>query len=347
MGLAIVLVSVAQVSVRAEMDVPQIFIGEQAHLTLSVSADAKQRVVFPRFENNLLTPHVEVIEESKVDTAWLNDGARMTLKRVYTLTAFEDSMFYLPELNVEVDGKPYKSKKLALKVVDFPVDTLNLQQFYGPKDVVNPEFDWSEWQGAFAASLLLIVAVVLLIVLLTKRRGRHWATKLVRLAAPVPPHQRAISEIERLKLDTKVAVRDTKRYYTELTDVLRQYIAERFAVNAMEMTTSEIIERLTQKKDVVRLGELRHIFETADLVKFAKHETLISENDINLLRAVDFITMTKEEELVQEPQVKRIAIEEQAQKRIKWTYRILVGCLSLLCLALLSFIVYEVYNLVI
>ena len=108
---------------------------------------------------------------------------------------------------------------------------------------------------------------------------------------------------------------DPKKYYTELTEVIRMYIRERFGFNAMEMTSAEIIERLLQE-DKESVKDLRTLFETADLVKFAKHAPLMNENDMNLVNAVDFINQTKVEE---DPNAKKepteIKVEEKRSKQ--------------------------------
>ena len=65
----------------------------------------------------------------------------------------------------------------------------------------------------------------------------------------------------------------------------------------MEMTSGEIIERLMATADQQRMDELRQLFMTADLVKFAKYSTLINENDANLVNAIDFINQTKLENM--------------------------------------------------
>ena len=81
-----------------------------------------------------------------------------------------------------------------------------------------------------------------------------------------------------------------------MTDALRQYIKERFGFNAMEMTSTEIIDKLLETNDKEALSDLRVLFQTADLVKFAKHNPLMNENDANLINAIDFINETKEKE---------------------------------------------------
>lgn len=73
------------------------------------------------------------------------------------------------------------------------------------------------------------------------------------------------------------------------------YIQERFNFNAMEMTSDQIIEHLQQVGDQKMIDELRELFQTADLVKFAKYSTLLNENDLNLVNAVNFIDQTKQE----------------------------------------------------
>ena len=101
-----------------------------------------------------------------------------------------------------------------------------------------------------------------------------------------------------------VSAEDSKAYYTRLTDTLRKYIEERYGFNAMEMTSSEIIEKLTATQDEKALSELRHLFLTADLVKFAKYSTLINENDMNLVNAIAFIDQTKLENVPVEETIK-------------------------------------------
>jgi CHASE3 domain sensor protein len=124
-----------------------------------------------------------------------------------------------------------------------------------------------------------------------------------------------MSAIDEIK-DNKLAIAENqKEYYTRLTDTLRIYIKERFGFSAMEMTTREIINRL-QAEDPMKVAELREVFETADLVKFAKYSTLINENDRNLVSAIDFINSTKTEEIVEEHKEEEQLTEEQKQTNV-------------------------------
>ena len=76
------------------------------------------------------------------------------------------------------------------------------------------------------------------------------------------------------------------------------------------------------------------LFQTADLVKFAKYNTLINENDANLVNAIEFINQTKveaDENAVPEPD--EVTIEQKRSRRTLISMRL---ALVLLTLAALS-----------
>ena len=99
---------------------------------------------------------------------------------------------------------------------------------------------------------------------------------------------------------------------------------ERFGFNAMEMTSAEIISRLRQEEDQTKINELTMLFETADLVKFAKYSVGVNENDHNLISAIDFINTTKQENAPTEERIEPTVTEQDKQtirnrKILKWT----------------------------
>ena len=169
----------------------------------------------------------------------------------------------------------------------------------------------------------------------------------IRIIKRLLPHQKAMKEIEAIKADKMVMSENQKEYYTKLTDTLRKYIEERYGFRAMEMTSSEIIDRLTETQDSQALDELRLLFNTADLVKFAKYSTLINENDMNLVNAIEFINKTKVEnqveEIVEKPQMTQ---EEVRSVKTRRTLKIIIVTLAVASAAILIFEIYSLYNLV-
>ena len=122
----------AQVSVEAMIDSIQIFVGQQAHVTLTANAKEDAKIEFPQFKpTEYITPGVEVLGRQELEKKELDNGF-VARSMVYTLTSFDDTLYYLPPMTVKIDGKAYKSKSLALKVLTIEVDTTNVDQFFGP-----------------------------------------------------------------------------------------------------------------------------------------------------------------------------------------------------------------------
>ena len=108
------------------------------------------------------------------------------------------------------------------------------------------------------------------------------------------------------------------------------------------MTTTEIIARLRENKDQAMIQELRELFETADLVKFAKYSTLINENDLNLVNAINFIDQTKTQET--ETEEKIIPKLSKDDERVKESRKIIKILLWVIAVAVAFILVYVIYN---
>ena len=336
----------AQVVVEQTVDSIGIVIGEQAHLRLDVTLPEGARLQWPKLAaNQYVTPGVEVVEVADGETVKTGQG-QLKVSRVYTITSFDQRLYAIPALTVKVNGKPYQGATAALKVITVDVDTLHPNQFYPPKDVQDNPFLWSEWSPYLWLSLLTVVlALVTFYLFVRLRENKPIITKL-KIVRHVPAHQRALSAIEKIKADRMQQSEDQKTYYTQLTDTLRKYIQERFGFNAMEMTSSEIIERLQAVGDKKMLDELRELFATADLVKFAKYSTLINENDLNLVNAVHFIDETKQDDQERVEKIApKLSEDDQKAKQNRVTLKGLLWALGVAIVALVAYVTYQVWGL--
>lgn len=337
----------AQVSVEAKIDSLEMVIGQQTDVTVTVTAKEGDQVEFPNFKPlQQIIPGVEIVESGPMTTSGKSDGSCL-FQRNYTLTSFDGKLYYLPPFAVKVNGKEYKSKSLALKVLEIEVDTTNVDKFFGPKDVQDNPFSWQEWSVIFWLSLIMLSMISITYYLYLRLRDNKPIVAKIRIIKRLLPHQKAMKEIEAIKADKMVMSENQKEYYTKLTDTLRKYIEERYGFRAMEMTSSEIIDRLTETQDSQALDELRLLFNTADLVKFAKYSTLINENDMNLVNAIEFINKTKVEnqveEIVEKPQMTQ---EEVRSVKTRRTLKIIIVTLAVASAAILIFEIYSLYNLV-
>lgn len=342
--LAFASLSVSAQTVEQKIDSLQLLIGQQTTLHLTVSANQGQKIVMPSFKpTQQLIPGVEVVEQSQGDTAHLS-GNRVQVSRDYILTSFDENVYAIPALNVKVDGKNYHGNPLALKVLTVPVDTVHPNQFYPPKDVQDNPFLWSEWSGIFWLSILMLLLCGAIYYLLMRLKQNKPIILRFRIVKKVPAHEKALNEINVIKKQRSENHESQKEYYTQLTNTLREYIVNRFGFNAMEMTSAEIIDRLRSAGDDKMIDELKQLFRTADLVKFAKYETLINENDANLVNAINFIDQTKTDEV---PVEEKVAPQLTEQDKKSQNQRKLIKGLMWLCgLGIVAIIVYIIIAIV-
>lgn len=313
----------AQVTVDASIDSTQLFIGQQAKIKLQVSMNAGQNLLMPQFPDTIVAG-VEVVDVAKPDTQMLNGNKRLLISQEYTVTSFDSALYYLPPFEVSVDNKLYRSKNLlALKVYSVPVDTLHPDQFFGPKPIQEVSITWGDIDTLVYSLLIMLILAGVSVFFVIRYRDNKPIIKIIKIEPKLPPHQMAMKKIDEIKSDKAKLRNDPKAYYTELTDVIRTYIKDRFNFNALEMTSAEIIEHLMQVKDQQSIAELKSLFETADLVKFAKHAPLMNENDMNLVNAVDFINETKEEE---DPNAKKEPTEIRVEEKRSKQGRIILIC---------------------
>ena len=327
----------AQSFVTAKIEPIEMMIGEQATVTLTVQTADDAKVDWPTFQpRQMLVPGVEVLNTQRTSDHTM----------VITLTSFDGNLYHLPPFKVKINGKEQQSADLALKVVEIEVDTTQLNKFFPPKDVQDNPFLWSDWSLSFWLSVLLLVLIALCGYLYLRLRDNKPVISHIKIVKRLLPHQKAMKEIEQIKADRMVASENAKEYYTKLTDTLRKYIEERYGFSAMEMTSSEIIERLTAAGDQQSLDELRQLFTTADLVKFAKYSTMINENDANLVSAIDFINQTKlENQPVEEVQKPVLSEADQRSQKERRVLKMVIWGIVAVAVLLFCYIVYSVWQL--
>ena len=348
LAVALFAVSVAraQVTVTARLDSVQFYVGQQDGLELQVSMPAGRALQMPVLKKGMeIIPNVEIVEVGKLDTVLMNDGNQWQITQRYIITAWDSAFYYLPPLQVKVDTAVYESKALAFKVYTLDVDTLNAEVFFPPRDIQELPFSWEDWEQITYGMLVLLLLVALIFVMRILIKKGKPIFRIIRRKKKIPAHQVAISEIERIKAQRTWAQEDSKEYYTLLTDALRTYIQERYAFSAMEMTSSEIIERLTEDGDQKSLDELREIFRTADLVKFAKWSTQINENDANLVAALQYVNETKLEEDTNAQPEPEVVKETDKQRQMQvMAMRVIIALAAVGIAFILGTIAWRLYD---
>ena len=217
-------------------------------------------------------------------------------------TSFDSSLYLLPPLKV-IDGvDTVYSNQVALKVSTIPVNADKPEEFNDIKTVWKPPFVWADYYPIIYGILLALFLICVIAYIVKRIRAKKSLIPFKKEEPKLPPHEQAIKELDEIKQQKLWQQGRSKEYYTLITDTLRKYIEERFGINAMEMTSGEILDLIRKNSEAQSVYDnLRQILQLADFVKFAKMNPLPDENDLSMMNAYLFVNQTKVEEM-QEPE---------------------------------------------
>jgi hypothetical protein len=269
----------------------QIRIGEQTLLHLEIAGHKNNSLQLPLITDTLIQG-VEVLDISKMDTADLGND-RIQIKYDYLITSFDSALYMLPPFKVVSGADTFYSNELALKVSTLPVDTVS-GNFYDIKNIMKPELvlaDYVEIAYWILAGCILILLVVYIIFRKKKQKPLLPFKKEEKLV--LPPHVRAIRALDEIKLQKLWQQGKDKEYHSQTSDVVRNYIDERFQINAMEMTSGQTLQTIRGVSDVdFVFNNLKQMLLLSDLVKFAKYHPLPEENELSMMNAYLFVNST-------------------------------------------------------
>jgi hypothetical protein len=236
-----------------------------------------------------------VLEAGKPDTTGA-DNNRISIKQDLLITSFDSALYIIPPFQV-VDGQDtILSNTLVLKVITFP-DVDPSKGVTDIKPVMDADFVLSDYYAYIFGipGALLLFCIIMYIIQKWKKKEPVFTFKAPE--PKLPPHVEAISHLDRIKAAKLWQQGKNKEYYSDITDVLRKYILDRFGVFALEMTSDEILSEIYRLSDAHSVhSTLKQILELADLVKFAKYVPLPDDNEITLMNAYLFVNQTKVEQ---------------------------------------------------
>jgi hypothetical protein len=297
----------AQTVVNATIDSTHILIGQQTKIHLEIAADKSQMLQIPLISDTLMAG-VEVLEISKIDTTDIGNN-RMRMKYDYLITSFDSALYLLPPFKIIAGADTVYSPELALKVSTLPVDTES-GQFYDIKDVRKPPFVLMDYLPGILLILTIVALVALAVFIIYRLVNKKSLVPFKKEEPYVPPHIRAIRKLDAIKLEKLWQMGRVKEYHSEITEVLRIYIEERFSIGAMEMTSGEILSGIKTISDAdLGYDNLKQLLILADFVKFAKYKPLPDENELSMMNAYLFVNNSMQEE-----EEKTGEIEEETKK---------------------------------
>lgn len=290
--------------VRARLEPDSVQLGDEVMLTIDVHKDQVQVIGFPVFDQQE-NGQLEVVEEYPVDTVE-REGRQQHLRKRYRLAAFGEGTVVLGRtpvlyLDKNINDTLYSADSLSLYIEPIEIDTttMTINDVKPPREM---PLRFGEISGYMLRGLLLLVVlagiVALAVWLIGKYRGS--LPNPFRSKPAEPPYVVAIKALEKLHQQKLWQNNRHKEYYSGITDILRRYISDRYGVGAMEMTSDEIIEAVSQVEmpDKSR-SDLTRLLRTADLVKFAKAVPDNEYNEQAYFDAYYFVEETKEVEVIE------------------------------------------------
>ena len=310
---SIIVSSFAQdVKITSSFDSVKIYIGDQIKYTVTIDKPSDLKLSFPVFRDTLCK-NIEIISGPRIDSSLQNGRTRIIQK--YLITSFDSGRYQVKPLFVEVKNegglKRYYSDYSTLKVIRVKI---------APADTTAKIFDIVKPYKApvTLGEILPWILIGLLAGTLTWAALRYFKkfikseTVAESFIPSEPAHVIAFRELEKLKSEELWQKGEIKRYYTTLTEILRQYLENRYRVFSLELTTFETLEALVKTgfKKNGSYNDLKSVLTGADLVKFAKYNPTAEENELHFQNSWNFVLATREIEMADEPEAEKISMKE-------------------------------------
>ena len=286
--------------VSVTTDTTNIRIGEQFLFKIVIKDTAN--VIFPEKLENLTK--LEVVKDIKIDTF------KNSLIKKYLMTGFDSGAFYIPTQQIFIKNRAYLSDSVLINVATIAVDT-SQQKPFPIKSIQTEPLVYDDFKPYVIWVILALLLLGLFIYYLKTRKKPE--IKEIESINTLPPYEEALEKLQ--ELDDKLLWQNNeiKKYYSELTEIVRVFIEKELEIPALEITTFELISLLSDyntpkniniTKETVR--KLNALLQEADLVKFAKSTPLsheieedrrVAEKVLNDLKPIPLIEEIKENEL--------------------------------------------------
>jgi hypothetical protein len=287
-------------SISAQLDTNVIKLGGQTKLRLRIEHTKDVSIAFPQLKDSIAS-HIEIVEEHKLDTLSEKVTTFYKFEKSYTITSFDSGYWVIPPIRVYLNndtGKYIETEPVMLDVKGVALDP--------QKDVNDIKEPLS--MGITLKEILIIIGIILLILAPLSAFLLYWfffrkkKLKITQLFQPKPlsAYERALGLLDQLRKKKLWETNQVKLFHSELTDIVRNYIDERFGVSSPEQVSDETLAAMKDKVDEDTFAKLKQLLQLADMVKFAKAEPLSNENELSMNNAIDFVNATKPVEVKEE-----------------------------------------------
>jgi len=285
----------AVVTLRSVVSPDTMTVGDPVQLTVYITLGPRTQVETIRspFAG---TPQFELAD---VQDSTLRTGNAAIRKLVFTAIPFETGVFVTDSIVVL-----YRTAgDTVAKKLSFPGSLIVVKSVLDQDaDDIKPEkqpfaFEFSDQLILLTVLILLaLIGIIIVTVLFWRKRRRiHPAIAEEPVFPERPPAETALEALQTLRASSLLAENRFKEFHTKASEILRIYIEDQFRVEALEMTTPQLLSNLRSfemQNELVALAA--RFLESCDLVKFAKHVPTPSQSDETLTLGISFVSKTSE-----------------------------------------------------
>lgn len=276
------------VEVEGKVESTDVQVGKPFTLNLSLKVPYGWFVEWNDFTTDTLSEQLDIIKRSDVERT-ADADSNVIVKQQLTLMTFDTGQVQVPPIALKY-ARTFDDPN-RLKAYTDPIDlystTIAVDTTLAYKPIVEPIAAPVQMKEVFPwilAVLLLALAAFGIWYWRKHRKTKVDADGNIVRGPVIPPYDKAVGDLENLRQQKLWQSGKVKEYYSSLTDIAREYIEGQFGVNAVEMTTDDILEEIKPLHfSQETYDKLKDTMEVADLVKFAKYSSsnLESENAMN------------------------------------------------------------------
>jgi len=319
-------VSPQNVEVEGKVNSTDVQVGKPFTLDLSLKVPYGWFVEWNDFAIDTLSEQIDIIKRGNVERT-ADADSNVIVKQQLTLMTFDTGQVRLPAVGLTYARSfddPMRMKAFT-EPIDLYATTMVVDTLQPYKPIVAPIAAPISMKEVFPWLLVVLLAVLvgLGFWLFFKRRKKHVDQDGNIVRGPViPPYDKAVDDLKRLREEKLWQSGKVKEYFSSLTDIAREYIEGQFGVNAVEMTTDDILEEIRPLRfPKETYDKLKDTMEVADLVKFAKYSASTLESDTALTSMTEFVDESyahfqkmKAEEEARQAQMKKAKTDETTEK---------------------------------
>lgn len=286
--------SAQQVEASAKVQDDHVAVGKPFSLDLTMKVPYGYYVEWNEFATDTLSAQLDILRRGEIQRT-ADADSNIVVQQQLTLMTFDTGFVQVPPVGLTY-AKSAESQ-MRMKAYTDPIqlysNTITVDTTQAFRPMVPPIEQPVSMKEVFPwiLGVLLLALAGLVVWYFVKHRKPKLDENGEPVKGPVtPPYDKAIGDLESLKQQKLWQAGKIKEYYSNLTDIAREYIEGQFKVNAVEMTTDDILQEVRELDFSPELfGKLKDTMELADLVKFAKYTTSPLENDNAMSDMTDFV----------------------------------------------------------